>query len=154
MASFESHRSCAYSLLIGFALLTFWPSLAGAQQQAAGFALERLYQSAPGGGWFVMDDLDISGRLGGVVSLTSGYARNPLVITGPDGKQKLAVVSEEAFLDIGAAITYDRLRGYNQLSHAPSAQRNEWDAWSVSVHRPISEPRNQSRHRVRPPYRD
>jgi hypothetical protein len=34
------------------------------------------------------------------------------VITGPDGKQKLAVVSEEAFLDIGAAITYDRLRGY------------------------------------------
>jgi hypothetical protein len=112
MASFESHRSFAYSLLVGFALLTFWPSPAGAQQQAAGFALERLYQSAPGGGWFVMDDLDLGGRLGGVVSLTSGYARNPLVITGPDGKQKLAVVSEEAFLDIGAAITYDRLRGY------------------------------------------
>jgi hypothetical protein len=64
MASFESHRSCTYSLLVGFALLTFWPSLAGAQQQTAGFALERLYQSAPGGGWFVMDDLDISGRLG------------------------------------------------------------------------------------------
>jgi hypothetical protein len=81
-------------------------------QQQAGFAVERFYQSAPGGGWFIMDDLDISGRLGGVVSFSSGYARNPLVITGPDGKQKLAVVSEEAFLDIGAAVTHDRFRGY------------------------------------------
>jgi hypothetical protein len=85
---------------------------AGAQQQPAGFAVGRFYQSAPGGGWFIMDDLDISGRLGGVISFSSGYARNPLVITGPDGKQKLAVVSEEAFLDIGAAVTHDRFRGY------------------------------------------
>jgi hypothetical protein len=115
MASFESHRSCAYALLAGFVLLSFWPSLAEAQQPAAGFAVERLYQSAPGG-WFVMDDLDISGRLGGAVSLTSAYARNPLVITGPDGKQKLAVVSEEASVDIGAAITYDRIRGYINFS--------------------------------------
>jgi hypothetical protein len=75
--------------------------LADAQQQADGFAVERLYQSAPGAGWFVMDDLDISGRLGGAVSLTSGYARNPLVITGPDGKQKLMVVLQEAFVDFG-----------------------------------------------------
>ena len=52
------------------------------------------------------------GRLGGAMSLTSGYARNPLVITGPDGKQKLTVVSEEAFVDFGAAITHDRFRGY------------------------------------------
>jgi hypothetical protein len=111
MASFESHRSCAYALLAGFVLLSFWPSLADAQQQATGFAVERLYQSAPGAGWFVMDDLDMSGRLGGAVSLTSGYARNPLVITGPDGKQKLAVVSEDAFVDFGAAITHDRFRG-------------------------------------------
>lgn len=112
MASFELHRSCVLALLAGFVLLSFWPSLADAQQQADGFAVERLYQSSPGAGWFVMDDLDFSGRLGGAVSLTSGYARNPLVITGPDGKQKLAVVSEEAFVDFGAAITHDRFRGY------------------------------------------
>src|ERR1039458_1040614 len=112
MASFEPHRSCVLALLAGFVLLGFWPSLANAQQQADGFAVERLYQSAPGGGWFVMDDLDISGRLGGAVSLTSGYARNPLVITSSDGKQKLAVVSEEAFVDIGGAVTHDRFRGY------------------------------------------
>jgi len=111
MASFESHRSGAYALLAGFVLFAFWPLHADAQQQASGFAVERLYQSAPGAGWFVMDDLDISGRLGGAVSLTSGYARNPLVVTGPDGK-KLAVVSEEAFVDFGAAITHDRFRAY------------------------------------------
>src|SRR6516162_9576277 len=101
MASSELHRS--YALTVAFALLSFWPSPGHAQRQAEGFAVERLYQSAPGAGWFVMDDLDMSGRLGGAVSLTSGYGRNPLVITGPDGKQKLAVVSEEAFLDIGAS---------------------------------------------------
>lgn len=111
MANFEPRRSCVRALLAGFVLLSFWPLLAEAQQQAEGFAVERLYQSAPGAGWFVMDDLDMSGRLGGAVSLTSGYARNPLVITGPDGK-KLAVVSEEAFADFGAAITHDRFRGY------------------------------------------
>lgn len=115
MASSESHRSRSYVLLAGLLAgwaLSFWPSLAAAQQQPAGFAVERFYQSAPGAGWFVMDDLDISGRLGGAISLTSGYARNPLVITGPDGKQELAVVKEQAFLDIGAAVTHDRFRGY------------------------------------------
>jgi hypothetical protein len=109
MASFKSQRRFAYQLLAG--LLTFCP-LADAQQQPAGFAVERLYQSAPGAGWFVMDDLNITGRLGGAIELTSGYARNPLVITAPDGKQKLAVVKEEAFFNIGATITYDRFRGY------------------------------------------
>ncbi len=112
MASFESSRSCVYALLAGLVFSIFWPLLADAQQQEAGFAVERFYLSAPGAGWFVMDDLDISGRLGGAVALTSGYARNPLVITDPDSKQTLAVVSEEAFLDIGAAVTYNRFRAY------------------------------------------
>jgi len=112
MASFKPHRSCARLLLAGLALFSFQPSLAHAQQQPAGFAVERFYQSAPGGGWFIMDDLNISGRLGGAISLTSGYARNPLVITDPDSKQKLAVVSQEAFVDIGGAVTYNRFRAY------------------------------------------
>jgi hypothetical protein len=115
MASSKPHRGCTHALLAGFVLLCFVPPRTGAQQQAAGFALERLYQSAPGAGWFVMDDLDISGEMGGAVSITSGYARNPLVITGSDGKQRLAVVSGQAFLDIGAAITHDRFRGYLDL---------------------------------------
>jgi hypothetical protein len=115
MASFKSIRSRVRCLLAGLCLLGCLLPIAEAQQQASGFAVERLYQSAPGGGWFVMDDLDISGRLGGAVSATSGYERNPLVVTGPDGKQKLAVVSQEAFLDIGGSVTHDRIRGYFDL---------------------------------------
>src|ERR1700742_4546602 len=107
MASFESLRGRAGALIAVLILLSVLRPVATAQQQPAGFAVERLYQSAPGGGWFVMDDLDISGRLGGAVSVSSGYARNPLVIT--DGKQALAVVSGQAFLDIGGAVTYNRL---------------------------------------------
>jgi hypothetical protein len=112
MASSKLHRKCGFAFFAGLILFSFWRPLADAQQQAPGFAVERFYPSAPGGGWFVMDDLDISGGLGGAVSLNSGYARNPLVITGADGKQSLAVVSEEAFVDIGAAVTYNRFRGY------------------------------------------
>src|ERR1700679_1328179 len=111
MASFKSIRSKVRRLLAALSVLGCFISIAKAHNKPSGFAVERLYQSAPGGGWFVMDNLDITGQLGGAVSLTSGYERNPLVITGPDGKQKLAVVSQEAFLDVGASVTHDRLRG-------------------------------------------
>jgi hypothetical protein len=83
---------------------------AEAQQPTQGFAVERLYLSAPGGGWLVMDDLSMHGGLGGAVSLTTGYARNPLRVT--DGTQHVAVVSDEAFADFGFAATVDRLRLY------------------------------------------
>jgi len=114
MASFESIHSAVCTLLSGLIVLGS-VAVADAQQRPSGFAVERLYPSAPGGGWFVMDDLEISGRLGGAVSVTSGYARNPLVVTGPDGMQKLAIVSQEAFLDLGGSITHDRFRGYINL---------------------------------------
>jgi hypothetical protein len=112
MASFESMRSRVCHLIAALSVFGCFLPNVDAQQQPSGFAVERLYQSAPGGGWFVMDDLDISGRLGGAVSATSGFERNPLVVTGPDGKQKLAIVSQEAFLDIGGSVTHDRFRGY------------------------------------------
>jgi hypothetical protein len=115
MASFRSHRnhgSAFLAVAAGIFALAAWPSLADAQQQPQGFAVERFYPSAPGGGWFVMDDLSMSGGLGGAISLTTGYARNPLKVTGPDGTQRLALVSGEAFVDIGAAVTYDRYRVY------------------------------------------
>ena len=112
MASFESYERRGFALLAGLVFLSLWTSLANAQEQVTGFSVERLYQSTPGGGWFVMDDLDIGGGLGGALSITSGYAHNPLVVTAPDGKQHLAVVSQEAFLDIGGAVTYNRFRGY------------------------------------------
>jgi OOP family OmpA-OmpF porin len=83
---------------------------ASAQVQPEGFAVERFYPSAPGGGWFVMDALDMHGELGGVFSLSASYANGPLRVT--DGVQHLTVVSDQAFADLGAAVTYDRLRLY------------------------------------------
>lgn len=100
---------------VGLAILGTWPVSADAQQQVQGFAVERFYPSAPGGGWFVMDDLNISGGLGGAIEVTSGYSRNPLEITGPNGTQRLALVSGEAFVEMGAAVTYDRYRVYIDL---------------------------------------
>jgi hypothetical protein len=79
-------------------------------QQAQGFAVERFYPSAPGGGWFVMDDLDMHGGLGGVMALTTSYSNNPLRV--PDGSRHLNVVSDRAFTDFGFAVTYERWRLY------------------------------------------
>jgi len=70
MASFKPYRSCACALLAGLALFSFGPSLADAQQQPSGFAVERFYQSAPGGGWFIMGSA--AGRRIGVSSYSEG----------------------------------------------------------------------------------
>jgi hypothetical protein len=91
-------------------LLGAWSVTAHAQQPAKGFDLERLYTSAPGAGWFVMDTLDMDGGLGGAVDLVASYARNPLRVT--NGARELDVVSDEAFMQIGAAATYHRFRLY------------------------------------------
>lgn len=98
-----------------FAPLFVFAVRAEAQQSAEGFAVERLYQAAPGGGWVVMDDLDIFGGLGGAVALTSGYAHDPLRIKSSDGSQHLNVVSDLAFTDFGFAATYNRFRLYLNL---------------------------------------
>jgi len=83
---------------------------AQAQVAPQGFAVNRFYPSAPGGGWFVMDDLDLHGSLGGALALTVGYAHDPLRVTG--GANSVAVVSNEAVTDVGGALTYDRWRLY------------------------------------------
>src|SRR5215467_728709 len=82
-------------------LLCGWPTVLIAQQQAPGFALERFYPSAPGAGWFVMDDLNMSGGLGGAVSFIGGYSQKPLQVHNPAGTRQLSVVSDAAFADIG-----------------------------------------------------
>jgi hypothetical protein len=61
-----------------------------------------------------MDDLDLHGGWGGAVELTTGYAHDPLDLAS--GGQRLPVVSDEAFADIGLAVTYDRYRLYADFS--------------------------------------
>jgi hypothetical protein len=86
---------------------------AEAQPTAAGFAVDRLYQSAPGAGWLVMDALDMHGGFGGVVALTTSYAQDPVKLQR--GSQTLPVIENESLLDFGFAATYDRFRLYLNL---------------------------------------
>src|SRR6202158_2665461 len=125
MPSFESHRSPGSLLAkalgqvlvfqVALVVSSAWSSSAEAQQSPQGFAVERFYPSAPGGGWFVMDDLDMDGGLGGAVAFTSGYSRKPVEVTSPDGSRHLALVSDEAFVDFSLAATYSRYRFYFNL---------------------------------------
>ena len=92
-----------------------WPTPTLAQQQPQGFAVERFYPSAPGSAWLVMDDLSMHGSLGGGVALTTSYARRPFEPTSPDGAQRLSIVSDEAFVELGLAVTYSRYRAYVSL---------------------------------------
>src|ERR1700729_4122978 len=105
MANFRSLRSGGFGFAAGLLIVGAWPSPADAQTVTQGYAVERFYPSAPGGGWFVMDDVNISGGLGGAISLTGGYARNPFT----------PAVSNEAFLDVAMAVTYNRFRVYLDL---------------------------------------
>jgi hypothetical protein len=98
--------------LLAAAFAAAWAPGAFAQQRAEGFAVERFYSAAPGAGWFVMDDLSLRGGLGGAVSLTFGYAHRPLRVESADGRQRLSVVSDQAFAEIALAATYDRFRLY------------------------------------------
>ena len=109
MSSSDRRLLLGLALLVGLAA----PAARASAQQAQGFALDRFYPSPAGAGWFVMDDLDMNGGLGGALALTTGYARNPLRLE--DGVQQLGVVSSEAFVNFGLAATYDRWRVYLDL---------------------------------------
>ncbi|HVP61331.1 MAG TPA: hypothetical protein VMT11_12265 [Myxococcaceae bacterium] len=73
---------------------------ARAQTPVQGFNAERLYPSAPGAGWFVMDSLDMHGELGGALSFSMRYARDPVRVGG------LAVVTDSGYGQVAGAITW------------------------------------------------
>jgi hypothetical protein len=101
---------------VTFSLASLSAIRARAQVQAQGFAVERFYPAAPGGGWMVMDELNMQGRLGGVVAISSGYAYKPLQLTSPDGSQHLSVIKHQGFADVGVAVTHENLRVYLNLT--------------------------------------
>src|SRR5262249_20392300 len=73
---------------------------ARAQTPVQGFDAERFFPSAPGAGWFVMDSLDMHGELGGAISFSARYARDPLRVGG------VAVVTDSGYGQIAAAVTF------------------------------------------------
>src|ERR1700680_1247626 len=81
MPSFESDRGRGSACLVRgtrqvlvslvpLLISVVCPAHAEAQQTPPGFAVERFSPSAAGAGWFVMDDLDMDGGLGGAVAGT------------------------------------------------------------------------------------
>ncbi len=96
------------SRAIGALVVLACAHAARAQPAAQGFAVERLVPAPAGAAWLVMDDLDLHGGIGGALSLTLGYARDPLRVS--DAVTQLAVVSGHMLTDIGGALTYDRWR--------------------------------------------
>ncbi len=101
----SSATVCAVVLAASLACL---PASVLAQQPYPGFAVERLDLAAPGAGWLGLDSLDMHGALGGVMAFTLGYSHNPLQIR--DGGTTLPAVSDQAFADIGLALTFHRFR--------------------------------------------
>jgi hypothetical protein len=81
---------------------------AQAEPQAQGFALERLYPAPAGAGWLVLDDLDVSGGLGGATRFTLGYAYHPLVLGSGPGR--VSVGSSQLDANLGGAVTYQGWR--------------------------------------------
>jgi hypothetical protein len=85
-------------------------------QPAQGFAVDRLYLSAPGGGWLTMDALDMRGGLGGAASFSLDYAHAPFHVGGAaPGSQRLDVVKNQASANFGFAISYAWARLYLDL---------------------------------------
>ncbi|AKV04421.1 outer membrane protein OmpA [Labilithrix luteola] len=119
-------------------MMSVWTSSANAQQMAQGFELERLYTSAPGASWFVMDSLDMHGGLGGAASMIVSYARNPLRVS--DGTQHLTVVSDAAFLELGCAATYDRFRLYASFASPLTVQGNSGTVGGYTFTAPSVDP--------------
>ena len=108
----------AVAAAVAFAMVSTTPTVASADPPAPaqGFAVNRFYPSAPGGGWLAMDTLDLRGGLGGAASLTIDYAHDSFHVGGPSGgAQRVGVVQNQAFADFGFAVTYDWLRFYMNL---------------------------------------
>jgi hypothetical protein len=131
--------------LAAFAVLASSAPDARAQsqpRQVQGFALDRLYLSAPGAGWFVMDTLDMHGGLGGAMTLTTGYEHDPLRVS--DGAQRLAVVGDEALADFGFAATYDRFRLYINFAMPLVVDGNQGTVGGYEFFRPNAGPDQQN----------
>jgi hypothetical protein len=90
---------------------------AQAEEAAKGFSAERLDGAPPGAAWLVMDDLNLRGKLGGAVTLSGGYARNPFHVESVDRRRYLDVISGQSSLSVGMAILYDRYRFYLNITN-------------------------------------
>jgi outer membrane protein OmpA-like peptidoglycan-associated protein len=93
-------------------LLAAGLSLSGpARAQASGFALDRFDPSDRGSDWFVLDSLDMRGKLRPALGVVGDYGYLPLAIYNGDGTLRSKLVEDQLFLHVGAALVFlDRFR--------------------------------------------
>jgi hypothetical protein len=115
-SAWARHCRTGQAFAIG-AALWLCQTPAFAEKLVNGFGVERLELAPAGASYIVMDDLGFDGRIGGALSVSAGYAQNPLHVANRDGKNYLSVVSDQAFLTAGMAVHYGRLRAHLDLSN-------------------------------------
>ncbi len=91
--------------------LTFLLVASPATAQQKGFAVDRFEPSERGSEWFVLDSLDLRGRLRPAVGVVTEWAYHPLVAYDVDGNYVRALIRNQVFLHPGASLVlFDRLR--------------------------------------------
>lgn len=91
-----------------------------AQSVATGFSAERFEPADPASTWLALDSLDMRGKTRPAVGLLVSYARKPLVLYDPEGKQAGAVITSQLFAHLSAsAVLGERVRIGLNLPLAP-----------------------------------
>ena len=121
----RSSRICTGAALAG-AVAMLVAGSAPAQTPVEGFALERL---APvvGSTWLALDALDMPAGFAGAASATFGYSSRPLVVRGSSA----SVVSDQALVDYGFMVSWNRLRLSLVLSQPLHASGHDLTVGSV-----------------------
>ncbi len=96
------------AIALGLLLLSARSASAQAQK---GFVLDRFDPSERGSEWFVLDSLDLRGRLRPAAGVVGAWAYNPLVVYDGDGNYVSSLVEHQVFVHPGASLVlWNRLR--------------------------------------------
>jgi outer membrane protein OmpA-like peptidoglycan-associated protein len=88
---------------------------AAAQPAATGLALDRFDPAERGSEWFVLDTLDLRGRVRPAIGADLDWGHKPLVLYDANGHEVGPVVADQFFAHVGASLVlWDRVRfGFN-----------------------------------------
>jgi OOP family OmpA-OmpF porin len=80
-------------------------------QSAPGFAINRFDPSERGSEWFALESLDLRGEARLAFGVVGDWSHKPLVLYGPDGKERQSLIEDQIFFHVGGGIILaDRLR--------------------------------------------
>src|ERR1700722_430900 len=112
------HRTGKLPLFAAFAVAAMLLGVvrsATAQVVATGLALDRFDPAERGSEWFVLDTLDLRGRVRPAIGADFDWGHKPLLLYDTNGNQVASVVRDQLFVHLGASLVlWDRIRfGFN-----------------------------------------